>query len=122
MKEIEAFYGKRVRVCANLQEGTRETSRRTEGRGRVIPEDQCRMDLNFSAWAQEDTIQISVWIKKSDKSKALAMINNIPKWWFTLQVVYTNDDAIRIIRQDNPQETFRLYPVLHVTSQRIEKR
>lgn len=122
MKEISAFYDKRVKVSGNLELGTAKTARRVEGRGRVITEDQCRLDLNFSAWAEESVIQVSVWVRKSDQDKVLAAVNHLPNDWFRLQVIYNINDTLRIIRKGHPQEIFRLYPVLYVTSRCIEKR
>jgi hypothetical protein len=104
------YIGKLVRVSGSVVVGSQKTSTRTQGRGRVIREDQSRLDLTFTADGL-DAIIVSVFLKKEDTELALGLCGKLPSKPFRLDAILTNGDSLRIIQSDRSQETFRLYPV-----------
>ncbi len=119
---IEQFYGRWVRIEANLERGSKAKARKTAIRTRALNENEIRVDFNFSALGSHKLIQVSAWLKKSRESDALKMIDKLPPSGrrIILQAVFTNNDCLRIVQQDHPGSVFALSKVLYSVSRELD--
>jgi hypothetical protein len=119
---IEQFYGRWVRIEANLERGSKAKARKTAIRTRALNENEIRVDFNFSAVGSSKLIQVSAWLNRDQENAALEMIDELPTSGkrIVLQTVFTNSDCLRIVQHNHPCDVFTLKNVLYSVSRELD--